>query len=219
MRITSFVTYLKGIHPTISIGSLDTASGETTTRTLGLSEYWIEDGNVVYADSGKDRSPSYPADRYLKNADYLVRYTDDLLFSWLKGERILFETQQRISEFRKFVGLEIGDHIPTVAFDDDAVEQELDISLGFGKGIRERYESLSDHITDVGSDWEKGLLSLNILAFSHINRKALSEESAEKSKAEKQRDKEAERKAQAEAVHQAVKAKQSKETKKRLDEI
>ena len=100
MKIVSFQTYLKGDHPTISIGTLETSTGETTSQTFGLSEYWINgDGDVVYEDRGKDRSPSYPADRYLKNADYLVRYTGEVL---LVGWRALMARNsgfcQRFSE-------------------------------------------------------------------------------------------------------------------------
>ena len=220
MKIVSFQTYLKGDHPTISIGTLETSTGETTTRTLGLPEYDIEDGVVVYAESGKDRSPSYPADRYLKNADYLVRYTGSVLFSWLedfdgKEKRILPEIQRKVLSFREFVGLGAGEHIPKVIFDDSEIEAELDLTLGVENGIRERFESLTDHLTDVDSGWEKGCLSLCMLAFSHRKRQALAEEA----EAEKQRDKAAEREKEEQAVYKAVKAAQSAETKRRLDDL
>ena len=184
MKIASFVTYQKGNHRSIALATLETATGETLTKTIRLSEH--------SEDSGK--APAYPADMWLKTADYLVRYTDDTLFSWLEGERIMLDTQRKVLEFRKFIGLELGDeHIPTITFDDSAVDQELDLSLGVENGgIRTRFESLTDHITDVDSGWEKGCLSLCMLAFSHRKRQALAEE-AEKAEAEKQRDKEAER--------------------------
>ena len=156
MKIASFVTYQKGNHRSIALATLETATGETLTKTIRLSEH--------SEDSGK--APAYPADRWLKSADYLVRYTDDTLFSWLEGERIMLDTQRKVLEFRKFIGLELGDeHIPTITFDDSAVDQELDLSLGVENGIRERFESLTDHLTGVKSGWEKGCLSLCMLAF------------------------------------------------------
>ena len=207
MKIASFVTYQKGNHRSIALATLETATGETLTKTIRLSEH--------SEDSGK--APAYPADRWLKSADYLVRYTDDTLFSWLEGERIMLDTQRKVLEFRKFIGLELGDeHIPTITFDDSAVDQELDLSLGVENGgIRTRFESLTDHITDVDSGWEKGCLSLCMLAFSHRKRQALAEEA----QAEKQRDKEAEREKEEQAVYKAVKAAQSAETKRRLDDL
>ena len=209
MKIASFVTYQEDSHPKIALATLDTASGHTESHTFPLFEYSVLDDDVVYEDSGKGRNPAFPADKYLFSADHIVRYTDDTLFSWLKGDRILFETHQSISGFRKFIGLEIGDYIPTVVFDDSEIEAELDLTLGVENGIRTRFESLSDHL-NVESQWEKGCLSLCMLAFGHINRKALA---AEKAEGEKQRE------AEQQAVYKAVKASQSAETKKRLESM
>ena len=214
MKIASFVTYQKGNHRSIALATLETATGETLTKTIRLSEH--------SEDSGK--APAYPADRWLKSADYLVRYTDDTLFSWLEGERIMLDTQRKVLEFRKFIGLELGDeHIPTITFDDSAVDQELDLSLGVENGIRERFESLTDHLTGVKSGWEKGCLSLCMLAFGRINREALSAEKAEeaeaKAQAEKRHAESEKRKKEAEAVHREVKRRQAEETKKRLNEM
>ena len=206
MKISSFMTYEEDSQPKITFACLDTASGETLSKTFHL----------VQEDS--EKAPAYPADRWLKSSDYIVRYTDDTLFSWLKGERIMLETHYSVLEFREFIGLELGDkHVTQIILDDEAVLEQLDFSNEGYHHFREEFESLSDHITDVGNGWEKGCLSLCMLAFSHINRKALAEEAAEKAEASKQRDKEAERKA--EAVYAAVKAAQSAETKRRLGEL
>ena len=133
------------------------------------------------------------------------------------------EIQRKVLSFRDFVGLGAGEHIPKVIFDDSEIEAELDLTLGVENGIRERFESLTDHLTDVKSGWEKGCLSLCMLAFGHINRKALAAEKAEEAEAkaeeEKQHDKAAEREAEQQAVYKAVKASQSAETKKRLESM
>ena len=206
MRISSFMTYEEDSQPKITLACLETGTGETLTKTFRLSEH----------SEDSEKAPAYPADRYIKNADYVVRYTDDTLFSWLEGERIMLETHYSVLDFREFIGFELGDkHVTQIILDDEAVLEQLDFSDEGYHHFRGEFESLSEHIP-VESGWERGCLSLCMLAFSHINRKSLAEEKAE---ASKQRDKEAEREAEAKAVHQAVKAKQSAETKKRLNEM
>lgn len=206
MKISSFMTYEEDSQPKITFATLETGTGETLTKTFRLSEH----------SEDSEKAPAYPADRYIKNADYVVRYTDDTLFSWLEGERTLFETHYSVLEFREFIGLELGDkHVTQIILDDEAVLEQLDFSDEGYHHFRGEFESLSEHIP-VKSGWERGCLSLCMLAFSHLNQKAKAEESAQ---SEKKQAESENRKAEAEAVHQAVKAKQSAETKKRLNEM